>query len=158
MFESIQFGGSRRKRCLDGICNSRNIGSQPQRQRLLQQLHLQPSAPVVIEASRFRSSRSSASPSSQIKVILRDDGCDLVRDHDGDSRFSAVLWRPGAFQNMLSILLQVFMIFAVIIVLVYLWLPLVFTEGSAFIGKFDRDVGWYFDPVESELYKLSPHL
>ena len=42
-------------------------------------------------------------------------------------------------KNMLSVLLQVFMIFAVIIVLwcVYGY-SLAFTEGSAFIGKFDR--------------------
>ena len=42
-------------------------------------------------------------------------------------------------KNMLSILMQVFMIFAVIIVLWCIYgYSLAFTEGSAFIGKFDR--------------------
>jgi uncharacterized protein with PQ loop repeat len=42
-------------------------------------------------------------------------------------------------KNMLSILMQVFMIFAVIIVLWCLYgYSLAFTEGSAFIGSFDR--------------------
>jgi Amt family ammonium transporter len=42
-------------------------------------------------------------------------------------------------KNMLSVLLQVFMIFSVIIVLWCLYgYSLAFTEGSAFVGKFDR--------------------
>ncbi|PIL40165.1 ammonia channel protein [Massilia psychrophila] len=42
-------------------------------------------------------------------------------------------------KNMLSVLLQVFMIFAVIIVLWCIYgYSLAFTEGSAFVGKFDR--------------------
>jgi Amt family ammonium transporter len=42
-------------------------------------------------------------------------------------------------KNMLSVLLQVFMIFAVIIVLWCIYgYSLAFTEGSAFFGKFDR--------------------
>ncbi|GAA4021396.1 ammonium transporter [Actimicrobium antarcticum] len=42
-------------------------------------------------------------------------------------------------KNMLSVLMQVFMIFAVIIVLWCIYgYSLAFTEGSAFIGKFDR--------------------
>ncbi|MDP9107770.1 MAG: ammonium transporter, partial [Pseudomonadota bacterium] len=42
-------------------------------------------------------------------------------------------------KNMLSILMQVFMIFAVIIVLWCIYgYSLAFTEGNAFIGKFDR--------------------
>jgi Amt family ammonium transporter len=54
-------------------------------------------------------------------------------------------------KNMLSILLQVFMIFAVIIVLwcVYGY-SLAFTEGGRFIGKFDRVLlGGIFDPVKA---------
>jgi len=42
-------------------------------------------------------------------------------------------------KNMLSVLLQVFMIFAIVIVLWCIYgYSLAFTEGSAFIGKFDR--------------------
>jgi len=42
-------------------------------------------------------------------------------------------------KNMLSILMQVFMIFAVVVVLWSIYgYSLAFTEGSAFIGKFDR--------------------
>ncbi len=54
-------------------------------------------------------------------------------------------------KNMLSILLQVFMIFAVIIVLwcVYGY-SLAFTEGGRFIGKFDRVMlAGIFDPVKA---------
>lgn len=53
-------------------------------------------------------------------------------------------------KNMLSVLLQVFMIFALIIVLwcVYGY-SLAFTEGSAFIGKFDRlFLNGIFDPAK----------
>jgi Amt family ammonium transporter len=53
-------------------------------------------------------------------------------------------------KNMLSVLLQVFMIFAVIIVLwcVYGY-SLAFTEGNAFIGKFDRAfLGGIWDPTK----------
>ncbi len=54
-------------------------------------------------------------------------------------------------KNMLSILLQVFMIFAVIIVLWCIYgYSLAFTEGSAFIGKFDRVMlAGIFDPVKA---------
>ncbi len=54
-------------------------------------------------------------------------------------------------KNMLSVLLQVFMIFAVIIVLwcVYGY-SLAFTEGNAFIGKFDRVLlSGIFDPFKA---------
>jgi len=53
-------------------------------------------------------------------------------------------------KNMLSILLQVFMIFSVIVVLwcVYGY-SLAFTEGNAFIGKFDRAfLSGIWDPVK----------
>ncbi len=53
-------------------------------------------------------------------------------------------------KNMLSVLLQVFMIFAMIIVLwcVYGY-SLAFTEGNAFYGKFDRVLlGGIWDPVK----------
>jgi len=53
-------------------------------------------------------------------------------------------------KNMLSVLLQVFMIFAVIIVLwcVYGY-SLAFTEGNAFVGKFDRAfLGGIWDPAK----------
>nr|WP_314862754.1 ammonium transporter [uncultured Undibacterium sp.] len=55
-------------------------------------------------------------------------------------------------KNMLSVLLQVFMIFAVIIVLwcVYGY-SLAFTEGSSFIGKFDRILlQGIWDPVQAK--------
>ncbi|WP_373921715.1 ammonium transporter [Undibacterium cyanobacteriorum] len=54
-------------------------------------------------------------------------------------------------KNMLSILLQVFMIFAVIIVLWCIYgYSLAFTEGSAFIGKFDRVMlAGIFDPTKA---------
>ena len=54
-------------------------------------------------------------------------------------------------KNMLSVLLQVFMIFAVIILLwsVYGY-SLAFTEGSAFIGKFDRAfLSGIWDPAKA---------
>lgn len=54
-------------------------------------------------------------------------------------------------KNMLSVLLQVFMIFSVIIVLwcVYGY-SLAFTEGSSFIGKFDRVLlQGIWDPVQA---------
>ncbi|GAC1407970.1 MAG: ammonium transporter [Burkholderiaceae bacterium] len=54
-------------------------------------------------------------------------------------------------KNMLSILMQVFMIFAVIIVLwcVYGY-SLAFTEGNPFIGKFDRlMLGGIWDPTKA---------
>ena len=53
-------------------------------------------------------------------------------------------------KNMLSILMQVFMIFAVIIVLWCIYgYSLAFTEGNAFIGKFDRlFLSGIFDPVK----------
>ena len=54
-------------------------------------------------------------------------------------------------KNMLSILLQVFMIFAVIIVLWCIYgYSLAFTEGGRFIGKFDRVMlAGIFDPVKA---------
>ncbi len=54
-------------------------------------------------------------------------------------------------KNMLSILMQVFMIFAVIIVLWCLYgYSLAFTEGSAFIGSFDRVMlKGIWDPVKA---------
>src|SRR5213594_799404 len=54
-------------------------------------------------------------------------------------------------KNMLSILLQVFMIFAVIIVLWCMYgYSLAFTEGSQYIGKFDRVfLGGIWDPVKA---------
>ncbi|MBC7454700.1 MAG: ammonium transporter [Massilia sp.] len=53
-------------------------------------------------------------------------------------------------KNMLSVLLQVFMIFAVIIVLWCIYgYSLAFTEGNAVIGKFDRAfLGGIWDPVK----------
>ncbi|MEB0136976.1 ammonium transporter [Actimicrobium sp. CCC2.4] len=53
-------------------------------------------------------------------------------------------------KNMLSILMQVFTIFAVIIVLWCIYgYSLAFTEGGAFIGKFDRlFLNGIFDPVK----------
>ncbi|HJV51542.1 MAG TPA: ammonium transporter, partial [Noviherbaspirillum sp.] len=53
-------------------------------------------------------------------------------------------------KNMLSILMQVFMIFALIIVLWCIYgYSLAFTEGSAFIGKFDRlFLNGIWDPVK----------
>ncbi|MEN9866597.1 MAG: ammonium transporter [Pseudomonadota bacterium] len=53
-------------------------------------------------------------------------------------------------KNMLSVLLQVFMIFALIIVLWCVFgYSLAFTEGSAFIGKFDRlFLQGIFDPLK----------
>ncbi len=53
-------------------------------------------------------------------------------------------------KNMLSVLMQVFMVFALIIVLwcVYGY-SLAFTEGNAFIGKFDRAfLGGIWDPAK----------
>jgi Amt family ammonium transporter len=54
-------------------------------------------------------------------------------------------------KNMLSILLQVFMIFAVIIVLWCIYgYSLAFTEGNAFYGKFDRAfLSGIWDPVKA---------
>jgi Amt family ammonium transporter len=54
-------------------------------------------------------------------------------------------------KNMLSVLLQVFMIFAVIIVLWCIYgYSLAFTEGSSFIGKFDRVLlQGIWDPVQA---------
>jgi Amt family ammonium transporter len=54
-------------------------------------------------------------------------------------------------KNMLSVLLQVFMIFAVIIVLWSLYgYSLAFTEGNAFIGKFDRAfLNGIWDPAKA---------
>jgi Amt family ammonium transporter len=53
-------------------------------------------------------------------------------------------------KNMLSVLLQVFFIFAVIIVLWCIYgYSLAFTEGNAFIGKFDRVMlSGIFDPLK----------
>ncbi|EGF31103.1 Ammonium transporter [Oxalobacteraceae bacterium IMCC9480] len=53
-------------------------------------------------------------------------------------------------KNMLSILMQVFTIFAVIVVLWCIYgYSLAFTEGGAFIGKFDRlFLNGIFDPVK----------
>ena len=53
-------------------------------------------------------------------------------------------------KNMLSILMQVFMIFAVIIVLWCIYgYSLAFTEGNAFIGRFDRlFLNGIFDPAK----------
>ena len=54
-------------------------------------------------------------------------------------------------KNMLSVLLQVFMIFAVIIVLWCIYgYSLAFTEGSPFIGKFDRALlSGIWDPAKA---------
>ncbi|MDB5916299.1 MAG: amt [Massilia sp.] len=54
-------------------------------------------------------------------------------------------------KNMLSVLLQVFMIFAVIIVLWCIYgYSLAFTEGSAFVGKFDRAfLNGIWDPAKA---------
>ena len=54
-------------------------------------------------------------------------------------------------KNMLSVLMQVFMIFAVIIVLWSIYgYSLAFTEGNAFIGKFDRlFLGGIWDPAKA---------
>ena len=54
-------------------------------------------------------------------------------------------------KNMLSVLLQVFMIFAVIIVLWCIYgYSLAFTEGSAFLGKFDRAfLSGIWDPAKA---------
>jgi Amt family ammonium transporter len=54
-------------------------------------------------------------------------------------------------KNMLSVLLQVFMIFAVIIVLWCIYgYSLAFTEGSAFVGKFDRAfLSGIWDPAKA---------
>jgi ammonium transporter, Amt family len=54
-------------------------------------------------------------------------------------------------KNMLSILLQVFMIFAVIIVLWCIYgYSLAFTQGGPFLGKFDRAfLGGIWDPVKA---------
>src|SRR5471032_1157400 len=54
-------------------------------------------------------------------------------------------------KNMLSILLQVFMIFSVIIVLWCLYgYSIAFTEGNAFAGKFDRVLlNGIWDPVKA---------
>ena len=54
-------------------------------------------------------------------------------------------------KNMLSVLMQVFMIFAVIIVLWSIYgYSLAFTEGNAFIGKFDRlFLGGIWDPTKA---------
>ncbi|MBX9870171.1 MAG: ammonium transporter [Burkholderiaceae bacterium] len=54
-------------------------------------------------------------------------------------------------KNMLSVLLQVFMIFSVIIVLWCIYgYSLAFTEGSSFIGKFDRVLlQGIWDPVQA---------
>ena len=57
-------------------------------------------------------------------------------------------------KNMLSVLMQVFMVFSLIIVLwcVYGY-SLAFTEGSAFIGKFDRAfLSGIYDPVKGFAY------
>ncbi len=57
-------------------------------------------------------------------------------------------------KNMLSVLMQVFMVFSLIIVLwcVYGY-SLAFTEGSAFIGKFDRAfLSGIYDPVKGFTY------
>jgi Amt family ammonium transporter len=53
-------------------------------------------------------------------------------------------------KNMLSVLLQVFMIFALIVVLWCIYgYSLAFTEGSPFIGKFDRAfLGGIWDPAK----------
>ncbi len=54
-------------------------------------------------------------------------------------------------KNMLSVLLQVFMVFAIIIVLWCIYgYSLAFTEGSPFIGKFDRlFLSGIWDPVKA---------
>ena len=54
-------------------------------------------------------------------------------------------------KNMLSVLLQVFFIFAIIIVLWCIYgYSLAFTEGNAFIGKFDRVMlSGIFDPLKA---------
>jgi nitrogen regulatory protein PII len=57
-------------------------------------------------------------------------------DHPGLALFYGGLVRS---KNMLSILMQVFMVFALIIVLWCIYgYSLAFTEGNAFFGKFDR--------------------